>query len=340
MTDIKFAAIGIQHDHIYGQCNCLIRAGAKLVSYFETDEAFAREFGEKYPDAKRVTDPAAILEDGSIGVVVTAAISAQRAAIAITAMQHGKDVLSDKPGMTSFDQLAEVKRAQAETGRIYNILYSEHFENRATVKAGELVANGAIGEVIHTVGLGPHRLRKPTRPGWFFDRSLYGGILTDIASHQCEQFLFFANRNSAKILSASVSNRANPDNPGLQDSGDIHMATDNANGLIHVDWFTPEGLPSWGDGRLMITGTHGAIEIRKNIDIGGREGANHLFLTDKKEITHIDCNDVDLPFGKQFLSDIRDRTETAIPQGRVFNAMELALSAQEMAEDIASSEDK
>lgn len=332
MSDLKFAAIGLQHDHIYGQCDCLIRAGADLVAFHEPEDRLAQAFAAKYPDARRVDNPAQILEDRSIAVIASAAISAERAGIAIAAMEHGKDVLVDKPGVTSFDQLAEVKKVQARTGRIFGILYSEHFENRATVRAGELVAQGAIGEVIHTVGLGPHRLRKPTRPDWFFDRDLYGGILTDIASHQCEQFLFFTGRNTAKILSASVSNRANADTPGLQDSGDIHLATDNASGQIHVDWFTPEGLPTWGDGRLLITGTQGTIELRKNIDIAGRDGANHLFLSDRNGVQYIDCNDVELPFGKQFLADVRDRSETAMPQERCFNAMELALTAQKMAE--------
>lgn len=332
MTQIKFAAIGINHAHIYGQVDCLKRAGAAFVGFHAVEDDLAKVFGEKYPEAKRVGDPAAILEDETIQIVVTAAIPGDRAAIALAAMRHGKDVLTDKPGMTTFAQLDEIQRVQKETGRIFSVLYSEHFEVRAAVEAGNLIAAGAIGEVVNTVGLGPHSLRLNNRPDWFFTRSRYGGILCDIASHQFEQFLFFSNAMDGEVLSANVYNRNHPHRPGLQDVGDAHMRTERTTGYVRVDWFTPEGLPTWGDGRLTILGTEGFIELRKYVDIAGRPGENHLFLVDKTGTRHIDCSTVDLPFGRQFLDDVRNRTETAMPQERCFNAMKMALTAQAMGE--------
>src|SRR5690606_27370471 len=203
---IRIAAIGLNHGHIYGQVNCLLEAGAELVSFHALEDELALPFMEKYPQARRVNDPRAILEDETIQMVLTAAILDERAGIAIAAMRHGKDVMSDKPGMTSLAQLADVRRVQRETGRIYSICYSEHFETRSTVRAGELVQAGAIGDVVHTVGLGPHSLRNNKRPDWFFDRQRYGGILTDIGSHQCEQFLFFSGTLEAEVVSATVAN--------------------------------------------------------------------------------------------------------------------------------------
>ena len=332
MSDIKFAAIGINHAHIYGQVDCLKRAGAQFVAFHAIEDDLAKTFGEKYPEARRVADPAAILEDASIQVVVTAAIPGDRADICLAAMRHGKDVLTDKPGMTTFAQLDEIKRVQKETGRIFSVLYSEHFEVPAAVEAGNLIAKGAIGQVINTVGLGPHSLRLNNRPDWFFTRKRYGGILCDIASHQFEQFLFFSGAMDGEVVSASVANRGNPNRPGLQDVGDAHVRTATSSGYIRVDWFTPEGLPTWGDGRLTILGTEGYIELRKYVDIAGRPGENHLFLVDRKGVQHIDCSQVDLPFGRQFLDDVRNRTETAMPQERCYNAMKLALTAQAMAE--------
>ncbi|GAJ92532.1 Gfo/Idh/MocA family protein [Rhizobium rhizogenes] len=332
MSALRFAAIGINHDHIYGQVNVMLRAGAELVAFHAIEDDLAAVFAERFPQAKRVADKKEILEDRSIALIVSAAISSERAGLAIEAMHHGKDVMLDKPGMVTLDQLAEVRRVQAETKRIVSILYSEHFETASTVKAGELVKAGAIGKVIHTTGLGPHRLRKPTRPEWFFDRKRYGGIIADIASHQCEQFLFFAGSLEAEILSATVSNRANPETPGLQDYGDFHVRTPDVTGYVRVDWFTPDGLSTWGDGRLFIVGTEGTIELRKYIDVAGRPGTDHLFLTDRKGMQHIDCSQVDLPFGRQLAADIRDRTETAMGQEHCFKAMELALKAQALAE--------
>lgn len=332
MKPIRFATIGINHDHIYGQTNCLLNAGAEFAGFYAVEDDLSKTYGEKFPSAPRVDDKRRFLEDDSIDLIVTAAIPGDRSAIAIEAMQAGKDVMTDKPGMITLEQLADVKKVQAETGRIYSIMYSEHFETRSTVKAGELVAAGAIGKVVSTVGLGPHRLRASTRADWFFKRDRFGGILTDIASHQCEQFLFFTGAQEATVRSATVANRAHPQWPGMQDSGDINLSTKDADGYIRVDWFTPDGLPTWGDGRLFITGTEGTIELRKYVDVAGRPGGEHLFLTDKKGMQHIDCSSVALPYGPQLLDDIRNRTETAMPQARCFAAMELALNAQKLAE--------
>ncbi len=329
---IRFAVIGINHNHIYGQVDCLLDAGAEFVSFHAIEDDLAKAFGDKYPQAKRVSDKRAILEDKSIQMVVTAAILNERAGVAIEAMRHGKDVMSDKPGMTSHDQLADLRRVVAETGRIFSVCYSEHFETRSTVKAGELVKAGAIGEVIHTVGLGPHAIRNNQRPDWFFDRKRYGGILCDIGSHQCEQFLFFSDTLDAEVISATVANRANPDRPGLQDVGDMHLRTPKTTGYVRLDWFTPEGLPTWGDGRLTILGTEGYIELRKYIDIAGRPGKDHLFMVDKQGVQYVDCSDVALPYGPALVADVLNRTETAMSQAHCFKAMELALDAQHLAE--------
>jgi predicted dehydrogenase len=335
MSAIRFAAMGLNHDHIYGQCQALLAAGAELAGYFAPEDDLAAAFQQAFPGALRAADARTLMEDQTIALIASAAVNSERADIAIAAMRHGKDVLMDKPGAVSFDQLAALERVQAETGRIYAIYFSEHFATRSTVKAGELVAEGAIGQVIHFTGLGPHRLRKPARPRWFFERARFGGILCDIASHQFEQFLFFTGSMDARILSATVANRANADEPELQDFGDVHLQTAGATGYLRVDWFTPDAMPVWGDGRQFIVGTEGTIELRKYVDIAGRPGADHLFLANRERLTHIDCSQVALPFAPALLADIRNRTETAMPQARCFAATRLALTAQHMAESQA-----
>ena len=332
MTALRFAAIGINHDHIYAQVDSLLKAGGELVSFHAVEDDLAARFAGRYSQAPRIDDRRRILEDDSIALVVSSGISSERAPLGVDVMRHGKDYMVDKPGITSLAQLAEVRKVQAETKRIYSICYSEHFQTRSTVRAGELVHAGAIGRLVNTTGLGPHRLGNLKRPPWFFERAKYGGILTDIASHQCEQFLFFANSNSAEVVSATVANRSNPQTPELQDFGEMLVRTKDVTGYIRVDWFTPNGLPVWGDGRLVILGDQGYIELRKYVDIGGAPGADHFFLVDAKGVQRIDCSDVELPYARQLIQDIRDRTETAMPQERCFGAAELALNAQAMAE--------
>ena len=331
---IKFSVIGINHGHIYSQVDAVIRGGGQLVSLYAKEPDLVAEFTKKYPRVKISASEKEILEDKSIQLILSSAIPVDRAAIGIRAMQHGKDYMGDKPGITSLEQLAEVRRIQKQTGRIYSIMYSERLENKATVKAGDLVKAGAIGKVIQTIGLGPHRMNAGTRPAWFFDRKYYGGIITDIGSHQFDQFLFFTNSDKAGIVSSQTANAAHPQYPNFEDFGDVMIRGNGGTGYIRVDWFTPDGLKTWGDGRLTILGTEGYIEIRKNIDIAGREGGSHLFLVNNKDTQYIDCKDVDLPYGKQLVDDIINRTETAMTQAHCFLATELALKAQKSAQKI------
>jgi predicted dehydrogenase len=331
---IKFAVIGMNHGHIYGQTNAVIRGGGELVSYYAKEDDLATDFGKRHPDAKRAASEEEILKDPSIQLVCSSIIASERAPLGIRVMKSGKDYMADKPGITTLAQLAEVRKVQKATKRIYSIMYSERLENRATVKAGELVKAGAIGKVIQTIGLGPHRMNPKSRPEWFFELDKYGGIICDIASHQFDQFLFFTGSTQADVVASQVGNVNHPQYPGLQDFGDVMVRGNGGMGYVRVDWFTPDGLNTWGDGRLTILGTDGFIEIRKNVDIAGRDGGNHLFLVNQKETKYIDTKDVDLPYGRQLVDDILNRTETAMTQEHCFLATELALKAQAKAEKI------
>jgi predicted dehydrogenase len=325
---MRFSAIGLNHGHIYGQCDLLLRAGAEFVSYFAVEPELAAAFGVRFPQARLARSEAEILEDASIQMVVSAAIPADRAPLGIRVMRHGKDFMSDKPGFTDLTQLAEARRVQAETGRIYSICFSERFEVGAAIKAGELVQAGAIGRVLQTVGLGPHRIHPPERPDWFYKRARYGGILCDIASHQVDQFLWFTGSTQAEVVSSQVANYAHPQFPELEDFGDMTLRSPHATGYIRVDWFTPQGLGVWGDGRMTILGTDGYIELRKYIDIAGRPGGDHLFLVNQKGIHYIDCATVERPYGRQLIEDVNNRSETAMPQAHAFYVSQLALEAE------------
>jgi predicted dehydrogenase len=331
---ISFSVIGINHNHIYSQVDAVIRGGGQFISFHAKEDDLSAAFSKRYPQVKKVRDEKEILEDKSIHLVLSSIIPNERAPLGIRVMQHGKDYMSDKPGITSLEQLTEVRRVQKQTGRIYSIMYSERFENKATVKAAELVQEGAIGKVIQTIGLGPHRMNAATRPQWFFDKKYFGGIITDIGSHQFDQFLYFTGSTKADIISSQIGNVAHPQFPQFEDFADVTVNGNGGTGYIRVDWFTPNGLKSWGDGRLTILGTEGFIEVRKNIDIGGRDGGNHLFIVNGKETQYIDCSNVNLPYGGQLVDDVLNRTQTAMTQAHCFLATELALKAQKQAKKL------
>jgi predicted dehydrogenase len=328
---LRFSVCGINHSHINGMSDAVIRGGGEMVAVYAKEPDLLAEFCKRYPQAKVARSEKELLDDASIQMVLSSIIPDERAPLGVRVMQAGKDYMVDKPGIITLPQLAEVRKVQASTKRIYSICYSERFENRATVKAGELVKGGAIGKVVQTVGLGPHRINPPSRPEWFWDPARYGGIICDIGSHQFDQFLFFTGSTSGEIVGAQVRNVNHPDHPAFQDFGDAMVRGNGGTGYIRLDWFTPAGLPTWGDGRLTILGTEGYIEIRKNVDIAGREGGNHLFITDGKGVRYIDCKDVDLPYGRLLVDDVLNRTETAMPQVHCFLATELALKAQAQA---------
>lgn len=330
---IRFAAIGLDHRHIYHMVAELLACGAVCAGYCpETSDPRVLEgFRERFPDLTPAPRDA-LFDDPAIQVILCASVPADRPAVAIRAMQAGKDVMLDKPGAISLDQVAALERVAAETGRLLSICFSERFVVRACETASRLVSQGAIGRVVQTTGLGPHRLNRAIRPEWFFRPEAFGGILTDIASHQIDQFLHFTGSDTARILAAATANRALPSVPEFRDTGDILLESDDARGFIRVDWFTPDGLPTWGDGRLFLTGTEGTIELRKYVDPAGRAGGDHLFLCDRHGTRHIDCSDEPLRYFPRFLADVRDRTDTAMPPGHALRVTRLAIEAQKLAD--------
>jgi predicted dehydrogenase len=329
---MKFGVVGLDHDHVYGMVRGLTTTGAECAGVYAAEPWQRAEFARTFADVVFVDDPRRLYDTPDIDVIVVVSVSADRAAAAIDAMRAGKDVLAAKPAATTHEQIADLRKAAAETGRMWSVYFGERFDSRATAEAHELITAGAIGTVVQTIGLGPHRLRRDTRPAWFFQRERYGGILTDIASHQIDQFLFLTGAATAEVVSAAVGNYGNPDDPELQDFGEVLLRSEHARGYVRVDWYTPDGLSSWGDGRITILGTDGYIELRKNVDPAGRPGGDHVFLVDGTGEHYINCSDRRLTFFDQFVTDVRDRTEAANPQEMYFTAMELSITAQAAAE--------
>lgn len=339
---INFAVCGMSHDHIYGMTNAIIRGGGKLVAWHGAEPNKVARFAKTFPQAKQAKSEDEILNDKSIQLVLSSTIASERAPLGVRAMKAGKDFLSDKPGATTLEQVDAIRSTVKSTGKIYGILYSELLEVKAAVYAGELIKQGKIGRVIQTINIAPHQINQPAsanagnggadpRPDWFWVPEQYGGILCDIGSHQVEQFLYYTGSTSAEIVESQISNIAHPEHPKFQDFGDMVLRGDKGFGYVRLDWFTPDGLGTWGDGRLFILGTEGYIEVRKYTNVGLNKQGNNLYLVNKTEQKFIDCNNVDLPFGRQFVSDVVHRTHTAQDQAQALLAAELVVRAQKQA---------
>ncbi len=333
---INFAVCGMSHDHIYGMVSAILAGGGKLVAAYGAEPNKVARFQKTYPNVKMAASEDAVLNDKSVQLVLSSTIASERAPLGVRVMKAGKDFLSDKPGITTLEQLAAVRRTIAETHRIYGIMYSELLEVKAAVYAGELIRQGAIGRVIQTINIAPHQIVQKSgngggadpRPDWFWVPEQYGGILCDIGSHQVNQFLYYTGSTSAEVVESQISNIAHPEHPKFQDFGDMVLQGNRGFGYVRLDWFTPDGLGTWGDGRLFILGTKGYMEVRKYANVAVSKAGNNLFVVDGNQQRFIDCNNLTLPFGKQFVSDIVHRTHTAQDQAQALLTAELVIKAQ------------
>ncbi|HEY0946336.1 MAG TPA: Gfo/Idh/MocA family oxidoreductase [Opitutaceae bacterium] len=328
--EFVFAAAHLDHGHIYGMTNGLLEAGGTLKWVYEPDEKKSQAYREKFPQAKVARSLDEILSDREVHVVASAAVTSERGPLGCRVMEGGKDYFTDKAPFTTVDQLEQAKAIVARTGRKYMVYYSERLHNESGMYATDLVQQGAIGRVIQVLGLGPHRLSAPSRPAWFFEREKFGGILCDIGSHQFEQFLTYSGATDATVTNAAIANFNHVEYPTFEDFGEANLVGNNgASNYIRVDWFTPDGLSTWGDGRTIILGTKGVIELRKYVDVAREQTGDHVYLVDEKGEHHFPVSGkVGYRYFGEFILDVLNRTEKAMTQAHAFKAAELSLRAQ------------
>lgn len=333
--EFKIAAIGLDHGHIYGMCNGLTEAGAELKWVYDPDPEKVKNFCRAFPQVKAAASEEQILNDPEIRLVAGAAIPCDRCALGLRVMAAGKDYFTDKTPLTTLEQLEAAREMTVKTGRKYMCYFSERLHVEAAVFAGQLIERGAIGRVVQIIGLGPHRVGAPgSRPAWFYETEKYGGILCDIGSHQIEQFLFYSGATDGEIVSSQIANYNHKDTPGLNDFGDCTLKGNNGCSMyFRVDWFTPDGLRTWGDGRTFILGTEGYIELRKYIDIAREDlVTDNVYLVNGEGEKHFEVQGkVGYPFFGELILDCINRTEKAMSQDHVFKAAELCVRAQRQA---------
>jgi predicted dehydrogenase len=336
---VTFAAAFLEHEHILGMCTGLSEAGGRLKWAYDPDPEKLGAFMVRFPKARAARSFDEILEDPEVLLVASAGVPCDRGPTGCRVMAAGKDYFCDKAPFTTAAQLKSARAVAARTGKRFAVYFNERIHVECAVRAGELIGAGAIGKVVQVLGLGPHRLRKNPRPAWFYSRSHYGGILCDIGIHQVEQFLFFSGATDATVVQSAVGNFSNRHKPEFEDYGEASLAGNNgASGFLRVDWLTPDGLSTWGDGRTLILGTDGYIELRKYVDVGRGTDGDHLILVDGRSERRFDLRGkVGFPFFGLLLDDVLNRTETSMSQAHAFKSAELALKAQASARILSPS---
>jgi len=330
-----FAASHFDHGHIYGQILGLANAGGVCKYIYEPRAEKLGPLKELIQNGTQVVDRfETILEDPEVKLVTSAAIPNERCGVGLQVMDAGKDYFTDKAPFTTLEQLEAARQKVVETGRKYMVCFSERLLNEGAWQAGELIKEGAIGRVLSVMNIAPHNLAASSRPDWFFQRARYGGILTDIGSHQFEQFLSYTGATDAVINFARADNVGNPEYPELEDFGEASLTLNTgASAYCRMDWFNPKGLRTWGDGRSFILGDKGYMEIRKYINVTKEDGGDKIYLVDGQGEREIDCHGkVGYPFFGQLILDILNGTEKAMTQEHAFKAAEISMKAQAFAD--------
>lgn len=331
--EFVFAASHFDHGHIYGQIAGLAGAGGVLRYIHEPDASRHRDVLAQNPGCRVAERFEEILDDPEVRLVTSAAIPNERCAIGLRVLEAGKEYFTDKSPFTTLEQLAQARRKVQETGRRYMVCYSERLLNAAAWHAGDLIRQGAIGRVLQVLNLAPHNLAAGGRPPWFFQKEKYGGILTDIGSHQFEQFLAYAGATDGRILMARAENMNHPEHPELEDFGEASLQLDTgASAYCRIDWFNPKASRTWGDGRTFVLGTDGYLEIRKYINVGREDGGNRIYLVNHEVEQEIDCSGAGFPFFGRYILDVLNGTEAAMTQEHAFKAAELSMLAQRAAD--------
>ena len=330
--EFEFSVIGLDHGHIYGMVNGLLEAGGTLRAVFDPDPEKAAAFISRYPQAQYAASEEAVLTSG-VRLIASAIRPDKRGALAVRAMQAGKNFFVDKPGFLTLEDLAAIDAARKSAGRKYYIYFSERVHVEGAVCAEKLIRSGSVGRVLNVTNLAPHRLNAPTRPAWFWDCDKNGSILIDIGSHQIEQFLTYSGSRTAKIIHACMANRGTPNHPGFYDYGDCYLEGDSgATCFFKVDWFTPAGMGAWGDGRTFVTGTEGCIEVRKYIDVARSTDSDHVYFTDAEGEHLIEARGkYGFEYFGNIILDCLNGTDTAIEPEKTLEAMRLAIEASRLA---------
>lgn len=320
---VGIGVVGLEHLHVLELVDELCAAGATVVAHTDGDSLSSAFAG--WQSGSRPTDRSGVLSDPDVDLVVVAGVPADRADDSVAALESGRPVLSDKPGVTTTDQLERVRAAVDASQRRWWVLFSERFGVPAVRRAVELARSGAIGRVVGVQGSAPHRAAFESRPGWFADPARAGTLLVDLATHQVDQFVALTG-DDVRVVHAAAGNVASPGFPAVHDVAELVLVGGGARGFHRVDFLEADGFPAWGDVRLVVTGTEGRLEVRTPVT-DGVAGPAELWITD-----HESHRRAELPtrptWAEELLADLGDGGERLMPREHPFTVARVVLDAE------------
>ncbi len=329
---MKFAVIGINHGHIYGQVEGLLTVPGSQCAGVAVDQPhLLEEFSRRFPQIP-IRTRESILNDATVDLIASASINSDRGPLAVEVLSRGKHFFVDKPPLTDLAQLEPLRRAIATSGKLFFVYYSERLSNPFDQQAKTIYQQGGIGELVHLMGLGPHKLNADIRPDWIWNPRQYGGVINDLLSHQVDWFCWFTDQK-IRQFSSRLGQFGAAAGREFDDFGDVMVTAENGiTGYFRADWFTPEKSPVWGDVRGLIVGTRGTIEIRRIINLGAVDtpasGPCMILTNDQSGPTRIPAGNQPLAWPQHIASSLRTGKNQLNDPEMVLHVIETTLRMQ------------
>ena len=269
MEIMRFGIYGCRHAHIHAFVEEMLSAGHRFVGVCETGgpwaEALSREYGAPLFDNEEQ------LFEQSPQIIGTAAVNCDRIGIIERCFERGIHVMTVKPAViddTGLDRLRDV----ISTGRIQvGMMLTERF-SPAVYTLKRLIDDGALGQVIGLTLIKPHKLAADLREPWHFDMASNGGLIADLMIHDFDLARWLCG-SAPESMTGYVRRGFLACRPGVFDSARILIRTKKAQ-LVEMesDWRMPEGYFTYGDARIICTGTLGRAEaFPTGIGVADRE---------------------------------------------------------------------
>lgn len=259
--DIKIAMAGLAHGHGVGFLGSALNLGGVSVTGFYDDEnpANAQEASKQF-NAPVYSNLDELLQNSGANTLITAAINSSKADIIVKAIDTGLNIISDKPLVTTMEDLNRITDALERNKNVKLYLMLSERYNPVLVTAKKLIDAGEIGQIVSIINMRPHRLKPEGRPAWMFDSSLYGGIINDLGVHDIDIATYLSGSDVQEILAASTSNMRYTEFDDFNDNGEAMLRLKNGCIVFILEsWLTPEKYPHHGEMKFIVHGTKGQI---------------------------------------------------------------------------------
>ena len=171
---VETLGIAIVGCGLIGQKRAKALTGARLVACADLVPGRAEALARTVPTATAVLDWRKAVERDDVHVVVVATTNDALATVTRAALEAGKHVLVEKPAARNVRELDGVIESAGQYQRLVRVGFNHRY-HPALIKARELFASGALGEMMFVRGRYGHGGRIGYEKEWRANPALSGG---------------------------------------------------------------------------------------------------------------------------------------------------------------------